>query len=85
MELDIGVLGLPSDVVALFSESQGRFVVTVDPVKVEAFEQTLEGAAVARLGVVTEEGAFRVKGKNAPRIDVSIVALKKAWQEPLAW
>ena len=85
MELDIGVLGLASDVVALFSESQGRFVVTVAPSNVDAFEQTLEGVDVARLGVVTEADAFRVKGKNGPRIDVSIAELKKAWQEPLAW
>ena len=85
MDLDIGPLGLESDVVALFSESQSRFVATVAPTAVEDFEKALSGAAVTRLGVVTEEGTFRLKGNHGQRIDLPIADLKEAWQEPLAW
>ena len=69
----------------LFSESAGRFVVTVSPEKAEAFEKTLAGSAFARVGEVTDEGSLHLKGLGSGTVVESTIAeLKKSWQTPLA-
>ena len=73
MKLSLG--NLPGkwtrDDYALFSESQGRVVVTVDPKKRGEFEDAMEGNAFALLGEVTGDGSFAVKGrKSTVRADV---------------
>jgi phosphoribosylformylglycinamidine synthase len=45
----------------LFSGSQGRFVVTVDPSMQAKFEEKLKGVAFSRVGTVTEDKNFIVK------------------------
>ncbi len=68
----------------LFSESQSRFVVTIHPEKREAFVDHMDGNTFARVGVVTEEGIFRVRGMDREVImSEGIDELKRAWQEPL--
>ncbi len=51
--------------VLLFSESAGRFIVTVDPVNREAFEDLFKGLACACIGTVTEEPELVVRGIEA--------------------
>ncbi|MBN1645510.1 phosphoribosylformylglycinamidine synthase, partial [Candidatus Woesearchaeota archaeon] len=48
----------------LFSESQGRLLVTVNPELQEAFEARMNGSQFAMVGKVTEEGLFMVVGRN---------------------
>ena len=68
----------------LFSESQSRFVVTVHPDRRDTFEAYMDGTMPACLGVVTEEGIFRVRGTDGDvLIREEIDELKRAWQEPL--
>jgi phosphoribosylformylglycinamidine synthase len=70
----------------LFSESPSRFVVTVHPEDVAAFEADLQGLPWAAVGLVTETGVFRVVGRSgAPIIEADIGRLKAAWQKPLDW
>ena len=66
---------------ALFSESNGRFVVTVAPEHVPQFEAHLRGVACAAIGEVTEDRRLRISHRGQQRIDVELGALKAAWKE----
>ena len=85
MEIDLLPLGLESNIAALFSESQSRFVVTVPRGKTEAFEQQLNGHGCTRLGEVVTEKQLRIACRNGQGIDASLDELKAAWQKPLGW
>ena len=85
IDLDVSGMAVANDVVALFSESQSRFVVTVEPDKAGDFEAALDGCPVTRLGVVTEDLAFNVRGRAGAVVETSIGELKEAWQAPLRW
>jgi phosphoribosylformylglycinamidine synthase len=68
--------------VLLFSESAGRFIVTVDPVNREAFEDLFKGLACGCIGTVTEEPDFVVRGiEHRVIITVSVADLKTAWNK----
>jgi phosphoribosylformylglycinamidine synthase len=89
MELDLrlvpGAVELRDDV-ALFSESQSRFVVTVPAEHVAAFESAMAGVPCAAIGRVVEAGLFHVVGRTGvPIIAAGIERLKAAWQQPLNW
>jgi phosphoribosylformylglycinamidine synthase subunit PurSL len=90
-----GNLGLKADVslvpsegtdrgdVILFSESAGRFVVTVSPDNRKDFENILRGLPFACIGEVTEERVFAVNGLNGKKmISIAVDDLKKAWKKP---
>ena len=87
MEIDLSRVprsGLERDDLLLFSESQSRFVVTVDPSKKKAFEALLADAAYGETGVVSAHETFRVTGLAGKIvIEANIYDLKEAWQKPL--
>jgi phosphoribosylformylglycinamidine synthase len=89
MDIDLRLLpqlGALRDDVALFSESSSRFVTTVHPDDVAAFEASLQGLTWAAVGHVTERSLFRVIGRSgAAIIAADIERLKAAWQKPLNW
>ncbi len=85
MQLDVTRLGIENDIVALFSESQSRFIVTTTPGAASAFEAALEGCPVTRLGEVIPEERFVLKGRSGAGIDAKLAELKEAWQRPLRW
>jgi phosphoribosylformylglycinamidine synthase subunit PurSL len=88
MDLDITAVAEQcggSNVVALFSESQSRLVVTVPEAKAASFEAALGGCSVTKLGTVTEDSSFKVKGLDGATMDVPLAELKEAWQKPLRW
>ena len=62
----------------LFSESHSRFVATVAPEDVVAFESILEGRAT-RLGIVTADGKLTVRHAGHTVIDADSPALRHAW------
>lgn len=68
---------------ALFSESNGRYVVTVAPSDVPAFEALMSGVAFARIGEVTAAPRLRARHRGLVRIDADLLGLKAAWKEPL--
>jgi phosphoribosylformylglycinamidine synthase len=84
MDVDIAGLGLENDAVALFSESQGRFVVTVSEENAAAFEAALEGQPVYRIGKVVEDKVLKVSGRGA-KVEAPLAELKEAWQRTLRW
>jgi phosphoribosylformylglycinamidine synthase II len=76
--------GLARNDLLLFSESQSRFVVTIDPKKKKAFEELLGDVVYGEIAVVTEGEVLRVIGlQNKRVIEVNIFDLKEAWQKPL--
>jgi len=85
MDLDISAIPVESATIALFSESQSRFVATVRPDNAAAFEAALEGAPVLRLGQVVPEDMFTVSGRDGATVKAKIGKLKQAWQGPLRW
>ncbi|GAB4257278.1 phosphoribosylformylglycinamidine synthase subunit PurS [Deferrisoma sp.] len=76
--------GVTRDDELLFSESAGRFVVTVRPEHVEAFERVLAGSAFAPVGEVTAEPELVLRGLGGDVVvRARIDELKRAWQAPL--
>ncbi len=68
---------------ALFSESAGRFIVTVDPQRRMAFESLFEGLPCGCVGRITAEPIFSltgIDGRNLASVDVP--TLKMAWKRP---
>ncbi|OQY08445.1 MAG: phosphoribosylformylglycinamidine synthase [Desulfobacteraceae bacterium 4572_123] len=86
MDVDLGLV--PAEDVfrndtLLFSESAGRFVVTVDPLKKEEFENIFKDLDCACIGRVSREPEFVIKdiaGKML--LSVPVAALKAAWKKP---
>jgi phosphoribosylformylglycinamidine synthase len=69
----------------LFSESQGRFVVTVKPENAKRFEEIMKGNVFANIGAVTKN-EFIANGLNGRTcIKSDIKELKDAWQKTLRW
>jgi phosphoribosylformylglycinamidine synthase len=67
----------------LFSESAGRFVVTVDPAKQGAFEEIFRGMRISHVGVVTESTLLRIRdGEGVLIIEEEIPQLKACWNGP---
>jgi len=86
MDVDLGLVPVEEslrDDTILFSESSGRFIVTVDPAKRDAFEQKFKGQPCACIGKVVEEERVNIKGNDGKVILAkSVPELKKAWKQP---
>jgi phosphoribosylformylglycinamidine synthase len=68
----------------LFSESAGRFVITVAKEHAKEFEKHMAGNAVAAVGGVTADGILEVAGiDGSTALKAPIAELKQAWQGPL--
>ena len=66
MEVSLGELrdiGMREDF-ALYSESQGRLVVTVNPDYASEFENVMKGGRVARIGTVRSDDRFIIDGRR---------------------
>ncbi len=92
LDIDLGKVPVEDgdrDDVILFSESAGRFIVTIDPKHREAFEARMAGVSFGKVGTVTDaEGRLTVRGLDAEQaggstIDLRVSALKEAWMAPL--
>ncbi len=76
--------GTEADDSLLFSESNSRFIVEVEPQHRDAYENCMAGVPIGYLGTVTEAPEFVIVGKAGhPIVDTSIDVLKSAWQTPL--
>jgi phosphoribosylformylglycinamidine synthase len=71
----------------LFSESNSRFLVEVEPGNAAEFQAILDesAVAVAKLGTIDDSGRCTVARGDTEVLDVDLVAAKRAWQEPLDW
>jgi phosphoribosylformylglycinamidine synthase II len=83
--LSISVSDIPHTTTALpellFSESQGRFVVSINPVNKEQFEEILGDHSYACIGTVTAEPQMVIRdAENQIVIDASLASLQEAYQ-----
>ena len=85
MDVDVRPIGMDSDVAAMFSESQSRFVVTVHPERAAEFEAGMKGSPLTRLGVVIPEPQLKITGRSGLVVNAPLADLKEAWQRPLRW
>jgi phosphoribosylformylglycinamidine synthase subunit PurSL len=84
LELDLAAVprtGALRDDQILFSESCGRFLVTVSPEKRKDFEDLFHGKPCARLGEVTREARLNIRGIGGDTIlDEALSTLKQSWK-----
>ncbi len=67
----------------LYSESCGRFILTVAPDKKVAFEKLFPGMTLAKIGVITEHQDFIITGDDDGTIlSEDIIQLKDSWKQP---
>jgi phosphoribosylformylglycinamidine synthase len=77
--------GATRDDEILFSESAGRFVVTVHPESAPNFEKLFEGRHCAQLGEVTLDPVLVLQGLDRREVvRAAIARLRAVWQSPLA-
>jgi phosphoribosylformylglycinamidine synthase len=70
----------------LFSESNSRFLVEVDPEHETEFAEVMKGTNSAAIGQVTESQRLEIYGLNNQQIlSIATSELKEAWQKPLRW
>jgi phosphoribosylformylglycinamidine synthase len=86
--LEVDLAKVPTDQaerddVLLFSESAGRFIVTVDPENCKAFEKIFKDHACVCAGTVTESPDFIIKGMDGHTlVSTPVKELKRAWKKP---
>ncbi len=67
----------------LYSESCGRFVITISPGKKGVFEEIFSGLKMAQIGVVTESPSLSIKDDGGHEIvEEDLCGLKDAWKRP---
>ncbi|HNV23681.1 MAG TPA: AIR synthase-related protein, partial [Candidatus Omnitrophota bacterium] len=68
----------------LFSESNSRFVVEIDPKNQKEFEKILKGVSFGILGKTDNTAALKVHGLDGFLcVDIALKDLKESWQKPL--
>ncbi len=84
VELDcVPAAGAERNPAILFSESAGRFIVTIDPKNRNDFEKLFEPATCACIGTVTAAPQFEIRGLEKNTIvALDVDALKSAWKKP---
>jgi phosphoribosylformylglycinamidine synthase len=65
---------------ALFSESQSRFVVTINPKKKAAFEKSFKGLPVTLVGKVNKDDKFSIKINGKPVVKTDVKTLDKFYR-----
>jgi phosphoribosylformylglycinamidine synthase subunit II (EC 6.3.5.3) len=80
---EIGLKGIPGNARrfdhALFSESNGRWLVEVTPEDSKDFEFILEGVEFSKIGITTHEKILKIDD----RVDLEIGKLYDAWKKPI--
>lgn len=67
---------------ALYSESQGRFLITIAPENKKAFEKVMANNAFSQIGTVTDEQKFKVRGINGREIiNIELKNMADAYRE----
>jgi phosphoribosylformylglycinamidine synthase len=64
----------------LYSESAGRFIVTVNPEIEEDLLGLMNGVEARWIGVVTDDGRFRLNARHAEIANLSVEDMVRAWR-----
>ncbi len=87
LEIDLDLLPIEGEVDLwgrLFSESVGRFLLTVRPERAPELEEHLAAEPFALIGTVTGDDRMRLSRAGTPVLDEKVADLKTAWQTPMA-
>ena len=77
---------ITADDLLLFSESNSRFLVEIEPQHQQAYETLMKGVPTGCLGTVTDTPDFIINGIAGPQIVETLInTLKSAWQAPLSF
>ncbi len=82
LEVDLGAVA-ESPMTALYSESAGRFLISVAPADSERFKSMMAGAPFLRLGQVRADNRFLVHWNEKPLIQAEVMELKATWKKAL--
>lgn len=88
MEIELSAVpteGVSRRDVLLFSESQGRFVLTIPERHQKAFEALIQGIPAGCIGRVTQAPYLTLSMNGQVVLKAPISELKTAWKAPLAW
>jgi phosphoribosylformylglycinamidine synthase II len=70
----------------LFSESNSRYIVEVEPGNYDAFVKLMLNLPFGQVGKIVEEKTLIIKAEDGKKvIEADIDSLKEAWQKPLDW
>ena len=70
----------------LFSESNSRYIVEVEPKNFDAFAMRMLNLPFGQIGKVTEDKTLIIRAENGEAVvEADIDSLKKAWQQPFDW
>ena len=70
----------------LFSESNSRYIVEVEPEKYDAFAKLMLNVPFGQIGKVMEEKILVIKSEGGETvIESNIDMLKQAWQKTFDW
>jgi len=70
----------------LFSESNSRYIVEVEPENYDAFAKLMLNLPFGQIGKVTTNKRLSIKAESGEAvIELELDKLKRAWQEPLDW
>ena len=90
--IEADLRGLPKDADCsdvdsqLFSESNSRYIVEVEPEKYGDFAKLMLGLPFGQIGRVADSQNLVIKSqKGLPVINAAISDLKSAWQKTFAW
>ncbi|MBI2043824.1 phosphoribosylformylglycinamidine synthase [Candidatus Pacearchaeota archaeon] len=83
MEVDIQGWGEIREDELLYSESQGRLVITVNPEYAAEFERTMEGSNFRRLGVTRSDGKFIVNNKEKVIVNTEVNKMLESYKSTL--
>jgi phosphoribosylformylglycinamidine synthase len=81
VEVDLAGMNGPSPTyAALYSESAGRFLISLDPAHRARFEDLFRGQPLYLLGSVRDDGAFKINSGPRTLLETFLPALQDAWQ-----
>jgi phosphoribosylformylglycinamidine synthase len=90
--IEIDLRGLPKSKdcsridAQLFSESNSRYLVEVEPEKYDAFAKLMLNLPFGQIGKVTEQEMLVIKSEDGKTvIEADINSLKQAWQKTFDW
>jgi len=85
MEIQLAMIPVVSGLTVsqiLYSESCGRFIITVAPEKKERFENIFSGMKMEQVGLVTESGYLSIRdAKGRAIIEEDVFTLKGSWKK----
>ncbi|HZE21843.1 MAG TPA: AIR synthase-related protein, partial [Desulfobaccales bacterium] len=81
LEVDLGEVAPASlDHVSLYSESAGRFLVSVDPAQQGRLEELFEGQPLTLIGRVREDDRFKISRHDRILLEAPLGDLRAAWE-----